>query len=258
MRLLAKMFCEKKMTGKVIVHLLVSSLVLCMSIGCRDSDKEQKLATITDSDLVDAVKIWKSSDSVTPETRAKAAHTIVKYMERNEHKWLILGNVIAKLGQPSSVATDIYVFDEVGNVMGEVPRTRLHYDDKEVVIIFCATGVVNSVLYVKSPEQLEGWDSMSWPQEIPVQQVEPIITGCLTDPREVSKLSDAVREITKNKLREIDWYQHIIGPKDTIHPTDIEDYARTCTSTITFIDGIKENLVTVEELENCFKPGGGR
>ena len=173
---------------------------------------------------------------------------LIGNMSRNEHKPLILGNVINKLGQPSFVNHNEYVFDESGNTMVEVPRTQIYYDNKNVMIGFSPLGFLTGVSYKVKPEEWKGYGCFSWSQAMLKSQKTPIVSESLgVAKRRIEELVKVANRLRNTNRSERDWYKFTFRdqyPANSDIPIpNIYDVA--CSAKVFIVDVISEEIAKV-------------
>ncbi len=150
--------------------------------------------------------IWKTKEECSPETRCQAAYAVIQDM-CIKNIWPTPGNVIQKLGKPSTVSLMGYSFDD-DDVELDMSRLDLIYDYKHVHINFNVVGLINSVEYEVNVENntinLSGWGSDYWPIDLANIGKRPVISGWVQNKESVPQLVNAASKYAST-LSEYEW-----------------------------------------------------
>lgn len=152
-----------------------------------DSQSPDNLSSLRPK-LPTAQKKWQSS-GLTSKDYTDAALVIIKNLERDENKWLTIGNVLKALGTPSLAVHNGYTFNQSDGIDPESSRFSIYYLKRQVSVSFSAAGFVDAVLYQERPEQWSGSGlPMHWPQKHTDAGKLPIISTACQEPDPVTPL----------------------------------------------------------------------
>lgn len=181
--------------------------------------KIEKRAEEVGRDIENAFIQWDTL-GLEPKAYCQAANIILENLERNNHQWLTIGNIIIALGYPDSIKKlDHFLYDSKGTVNADAVRFELYYKNGGVLLKITSSGFLNELSY-KAEGAFIGMTPIHWPHDYSFASDHPLVTGkSLSNNQQETLLHYADRLIGNSVENDMPAYIHSIVLMDCISDT---------------------------------------